>query len=229
MGCNCYLVIILGADESEPTIGFWLSFWAKFVFAFVDGIETIGTAVSSTNKFLFGYIRASIKLISGNSAGTVTTFYVSRNSSSSSIISLHFIMYHMRAYWIYYHHNSVDLELPAFASSSHLISSLDALILVDAANAKSMAISLHVGLPIKTLTIITHYEVCTPHNGRVGSCCRKDHLKFFLWDNNWNKCYSMPKNTQGHRYPIRRKKLGVSWVHPMEPKPPHYANIGRSS
>lgn len=42
-----------------------------------------GTAVSSTNKYLYGYFRTSIKLVSGNSAGTVTAFYVSTANSTA--------------------------------------------------------------------------------------------------------------------------------------------------
>lgn len=36
-----------------------------------------GSAVESTTSYLFGYLRASIKLVSGYSAGVAQTFYVS--------------------------------------------------------------------------------------------------------------------------------------------------------
>jgi hypothetical protein len=135
-------------------------------------------------------------------------------------------MYHMRAYSICYHHNSVDLELLHLLH--HLISShlwmrcywLTPLML-------KYGHFISCGLANKTLTFITHYEVCTPHERTISL----DHLPFFLllWDNNWNnKCYSMPKNTQGHRYP--RKKWGSLGCTRWNPNhAPHYANIGHSS
>ncbi|OAE35863.1 hypothetical protein AXG93_4346s1080 [Marchantia polymorpha subsp. ruderalis] len=39
-------------------------------------IEFAGSAIGTTNKYMFGYFSADIKLVGGNSAGTLATFYL---------------------------------------------------------------------------------------------------------------------------------------------------------
>jgi xyloglucan:xyloglucosyl transferase len=45
--------------------------------------EASGSGFQSKNEYLFGRIDMQIKLVAGNSAGTVTAYYVSLASSST--------------------------------------------------------------------------------------------------------------------------------------------------
>ena len=49
--------------------------------------KTSGSGFQSKNEYLFGRIDMQIKLVAGNSAGTVTAYYVSLASSSTSLSS----------------------------------------------------------------------------------------------------------------------------------------------
>lgn len=72
----------------------------------VDGSvlwEITGAGFSSISKYMYGKVSVEIKLVEGDSAGTVTAFYVS---------SLHFINLHQK--------RILDLQFPLIEQHSHM-------------------------------------------------------------------------------------------------------------
>ena len=86
---SCLLVVIMA---SSLMLAFAGNFYQDFDLTWGDGRAQIlnngelltlsldkasGSAFNSKNEYLFGKIDMQLKLVSGNSAGTVTAYYVS--------------------------------------------------------------------------------------------------------------------------------------------------------
>ncbi|BBN19398.1 xyloglucan:xyloglucosyl transferase [Marchantia polymorpha subsp. ruderalis] len=82
---TAFLLLTTYNAEAAPDIGtdFYVT-WADRLVESPDGGKTItlsldynsGSAIGTTNKYMFGYFSADIKLVGGNSAGTLATFYL---------------------------------------------------------------------------------------------------------------------------------------------------------
>ena len=50
------------------------------LFMIIDvGLDIVGAGFQSKNKYMFGKVTIQLKLVEGDSAGTVTAFYVREN------------------------------------------------------------------------------------------------------------------------------------------------------
>lgn len=90
---KCYL----GVRPCKKKFVSFVLFIAKNV-----GTYIAGAGFGSKSKYMFGKVTVQLKLVEGDSAGTVTAFYVSENlpfAFFNSLVVLFFAMFIRRLYW----------------------------------------------------------------------------------------------------------------------------------
>jgi len=91
LSCLFSLALITDLARSANFSELFQPYWAPDHIVALDGEpliklqldNTSGCGFGSKNKYLFGQVSMDIKLVEGDSAGTVTAFYVSSQSNQS--------------------------------------------------------------------------------------------------------------------------------------------------